>query len=104
MTFAQLLTELAQNGIALTVTPDHIKLNVPVTQLPDHLRETLQLNKMDIIAIFTKPMKQADLIDTAVMLGGVVVGKVEEAPGKPVTVVYDDGTIAIMGPDDEIPF
>lgn len=115
MTFGQLISELAQNNIALTVTQNSIKTNVPVDQLPDDLREALRLNKFDIIAIMNKPLKEVNnLVDVAVSLGGFVVGEVEldDIPGEVVTVkenqlTFDDwlkGEGEIICPSDKFGF
>ena len=97
MTFAQLLTELSRHNIGITITSDSIKTNVPASQIPDHIKEVLRLNKAEIIAIMGKPLKSFDnadnLVDAAIALGGEVK-----------TVIYEDGTVAVQGLGEEIPF
>lgn len=108
MTFAQLLNELSIHGIGMTITNNSIKTNVPGNKIPDHIKETLKLNKDEIIAIMQKPLKSfegaSNLTEAAIALGGVVMGGVDQIPGRLITVVYEDGVIAIQEPGDEVPF
>jgi hypothetical protein len=105
MTFAQLLNELARQGIAITITTNSIKTNVPASKIPEPLKEALWLNKEEVIATMLKPLKTFEtcdnLVEAAIALEGVVSG---EVPENVITIVYEDGTRAIQGPGDEFPF
>lgn len=118
MTFAELLTELAKNGIGLSITGNTIKTNVPGSMIPDHIKEALTLNKDEIIATMQKELGTTALIEQAQSLGGDVVGQVETVPGR-VVLDYSDYPIesvakaaadkrsknaVFQNDDDEFPF
>lgn len=84
MTFAELLTELARNGIGLSIAGDTITTNVPANKIPDSLKQALTLNKNEIIATMQKELGTTALIEQAQGLGGDVIGQInpDDIPGK----------------------
>jgi len=113
MTFGQLLSELAQHNIAITITGHSIATNTPADKIPQRIKEVLRLNKADIIATLQRPLITYDTAPTieqaALALGGVVVGEVEQVPGEVVgeRLSFDDwlkGRGVILCPGDEFGF
>lgn len=106
MNLLQLLTELATQQIALTVTRDCISTNKPVDQIPGHLVDVLRLNKQTLISLFFTPLNtgdsQRDLLNLALSLGGKVVD-VHSNEVEPDQWLTDTST-GIITPGDEIPF
>lgn len=101
MESGELLNYLDSIGVSLSVDNDELRVRASAGILTDGLKKTINEHRKNLVQLL---QETNDLVEEAISLGGVVAGEVEEIPGELVTVVYDDGTIAVIGPNDEIPF
>ena len=98
MTLGQLLTELAQHQIAITITGTTIKTNVSADQIPQYIQEALRANKKELIETFQKPLKTFEnaesLLEAIIALGGIVI----DENGNPI----DDSAEWLVNPDVKV--